>query len=155
LEVVVGAGLEAVFGVQLDGAGEIAEAVLGAAGDGVEQGEAVEGIVGVGLGGKDVVELLASFLVVAGIQHGDGVVVMLLGGEEGEFILLHLTLAGTHIHFAAFHELGRRGGEELFKGSQSSLVLALLHELHGGLVMLKSGSRARGGVDAGYDRRRI
>ena len=46
LEVGVGAGLDAVLGVEADGFGEVLDAVLGVAGHAGEQGEAVEGVVG-------------------------------------------------------------------------------------------------------------
>jgi hypothetical protein len=48
-----------------------------------------------------------------------------------------LPLAGIDVHFAAFQELGGRGGEHLFKGGQGLFVLSLLQQLHGGLVMLE------------------
>ena len=43
------AGLEAVLGIQFDGPGEVVEAILCAAGDGVEQRQAVVGVVGLGI----------------------------------------------------------------------------------------------------------
>ena len=88
--------------------------------------------------GEDAVELLARLFVVAGVQLRDGVVVVLLGREEGQVVLLQLPLAGADVHPAAFLDLGGRGGQQLFKGGQRLLVLALLQQLHGGLVVLES-----------------
>ena len=74
---------------------------------------------------------------------------MLLGGEESEFNLLHLALAGTHIHFAAFDDLGGAEGMSFSKAASAFSYLPCCNELDRGLVMLKSGPCARGGVDAG------
>ena len=48
------------------------------AGDRVQYRQPVEGVVGFGIARQNVPELLARILVVAGIQQGDGVVVVLL-----------------------------------------------------------------------------
>jgi hypothetical protein len=53
LEVVVGARLEAVPGIQFDGASEVGETILRMPGDGVEQRQPVKCVVGVGMGGQN------------------------------------------------------------------------------------------------------
>lgn len=150
LEVVVGAGLEAVSGVHLDGAGEIVEAALGAAGDGVEEGEAVVGVIGVRVRLEDAAELLGGLLKVAGVELRDGVIEALLGGEEAEAVALQLAAAGVDVHAAALDDFRRSGGDELLKGGESLFIFALLHEGDGCLVMLEGGSGGRSGMAAAF-----
>ena len=78
------AGLQPVFGIQLDGLGEVVEAILRRAGDRVQHRQPVKGVVGLGMVGQDAFELVGGLLEVAGIQLRNGVVVALLGREERE-----------------------------------------------------------------------
>src|ERR1035441_7928206 len=75
LEVGVGAGLDAVFCVEADGLSEVFEAGVGFAGHAGEDGETIEGVVGLIVLGEDFLVMGARVLVVAFVQQGDGVVV--------------------------------------------------------------------------------
>src|SRR5947209_1086430 len=77
LKIGVGTCLDTVARVTPDGLGEVLEAGLAVAGHGGEQGQTVEGIVGVLVILEDLLELLASVLVMAVVEQGDSVVVAL------------------------------------------------------------------------------
>jgi len=126
LEVVVGTGLEAVSWVELDGTGEVVEAVLSATGDGVEDGQTVKGVVNVWVAIENGEELLAGIVVVAGVELGDGVVVVLFRGGEVEVMLLHLAVAGDDVDSAALHDFHGGVGKQLLESSGGFLVFPLL-----------------------------
>src|ERR1035437_5828370 len=118
LEVVVNAGLEAIFLVQFDGLAQVQQAVLGASGHRVQQRKPIKGVVGLGMGAQNTLKLLASFFVVAGVQLRDGIVVVLLGRQKRETALLQLPTARGDVHLAAFLQLDGRSGAQLLEGSQ-------------------------------------
>lgn len=140
LKVIVGAGLESIPGVHLNGAGEVVKAALSATGDGINDGQAVEGIVGVRVLIDDGAELLGGFLEVACVELGDGIVELLLGREEAEACALKLAAAGVDVHAAAFDDFRRCGGEELLEGSECLFVFALLDEGNGRLIVVEGRS---------------
>src|SRR5579863_5088667 len=86
---------------------------------------------------EDAVEVIARLLVVAGVELRHGVVVVLFRSLEAELRLRHLPSAGGHVHAAALKQMGRSGGQQLFKGLQRLLIFARLQKLHGRLVVLK------------------
>ena len=135
LEVGVGAGLDAVAGVLADGLGEVLEAGVRVAGHAGEDGEAVEGVVGLVVGLEDGLELLAGVFVVAVVEQGDGVVVALFGVGEGGLALGDLLEAGVDVHADAVGEVAGAGGEHLVEGCRALVVFARLHEAECGLVV--------------------
>src|ERR1019366_157060 len=120
--------------------------VLGASGDGVEDGQTVEGVVNIRVAGEDAQKLLSGFVVVSGVELGDGVVVVLFGRGEGEVVLLHLALAGDDVDPAALLDLHGGVGEKLLESGGGFLVFALLQELNGSLVLLEGRSGCRVGL---------
>ena len=82
LKVGVGAGLDAVAGIVMDGLGEVFEAIGGVAGHAGEDGESVEGVVGCGVGRQDGFEMVSCVFVLAVVEQRDGVVVLLLMAGE-------------------------------------------------------------------------
>src|ERR1035438_5755244 len=154
LEVVVGARLEPVLGIQFDGLRKMLQAILRTPCDRVQQREPVKSVIGPRMIGQNVEELLARILEVAGIQQGHGVVAMLLRSRERQSGSLQLPLAGLDIHLAALFDLGRRSGNHLFKTGQRSFILSLLQQLHSSLKVLEDRSGARKGVTAALGSRR-
>ena len=94
------------------------------------------GVVGLGRLGEDGFELVAGLLVRAGVEQGDGVVVLLVGGFEAEGGFLDVALADGEVDAAALEDFGRGIAGELFEQDAGLLVFALLHELEGVLVIL-------------------
>ena len=126
------------------------EAILRAPGDGVQQRQAVKGVVRLGMFGEDALELLARLLVVAGIQLRNGVVVVLLGGEEAQTadcpscrwqVLMYILQRSTISMGAA--------GSSFSKAASAFSNFPCCTQLHGGLVVLEGRPRGRGGVAAG------
>ena len=111
MEIVVDTGLLAVARVELDGAGEIGQAILCVAGDGVENGKAIVGVVGGGVVSEDPGELLPGVFIVPGVELRDRVIVTLLGSKKGETGLLELALAGGNVHLAALLDFDRSIGK--------------------------------------------
>ena len=72
------------FGFNSMALDKVVEAILRAAGNGVEHRQAVVGVVGGGVVGKNALQLVAGLFEVAGVQLRDGVVIALLGREEGK-----------------------------------------------------------------------
>ena len=156
LEIGVGAGLNAVAGVVLDGFGEVFEALVRIAGHAGEEGHAVEGVVCVGCGGEDLAQVVAGVLVLAFVEQGDGVVVLFFGVGEVVLAFGRLHKAGVDVDADAVGELRGRGEQHLVEGGVGLLVLALLHELEGSLVAGEGGGaaginllRGSSGEDAG------
>src|SRR5271166_1742438 len=149
LEVIVRAGQEPVFGIQLDGLAQVTEAVLSASCNGVQQGQPVKSVIGLRMGLQNSAELLARFLIVARIQLRDGVIVMLLGRQEIQVMLFHLPLTGADVHLASFHQLGRRDGKKFLESAHRLVESALLNQLHGSLIVLVGRSRTRSGMGTG------
>ncbi len=139
LEVSVGAGLKAVAAIGGNGLREAVEAVFHLAGDGVEDGEPVVGVCGLGADAEDGEELLAGFFEVVGIEQGDGVVVLLFEGVKDEGSAGELTLAGAYIHAAPLGCVGGSGGQQLFERDQGLFKFGLLHELQSCLIVLVKG----------------
>ena len=54
----------------------------------------------------------------------------------------------------ALHDLSRCSGQQLLKGGKRPLEFALLHQLYGGLILLKDRPRCRGRVAAWLGSRR-
>jgi hypothetical protein len=135
LEVGVGAGLDAVSGVVVDGLGEVVETASGVAGHAGQDGEAVESVVGGGVGGEDGVEVLARVFVVTVVEERDGVVVLLFVAVERGLAFGDLADAGVDVHADAVAKVAWAGKEHLVEGSVGLIVFALLHELEGGLVI--------------------
>ena len=146
LEVVVCASLEPVPRVHFDGASEICKAILSTSGYGVEEREPIECVIGLGMGGKDAAELVASLFVEACIQLRDCVVIVFAWCCEDQFWPLQLALAGVDVHPATLFECDWSVWEEFFKGSQGFIEFALLKQLHGGLIKRVGGSCARARV---------
>ena len=133
----VAAGLDAVGRIELDGASEMVEGLLGLAGHAVEQGHAVMGKVGLRRSGEDGFELIAGFLIGADVEERDGVVVLLLGGFEAEGGLGAVALADGEVDAGALEDLGRGLAGELVEEDAGLLKLALLHELDSVLIVLE------------------
>ena len=89
---------------------------MGVAGHAGENGEAVEGVVGLFVRLEDGLELLAGVLVVAVVEQGDGVVVALFGGGKGVLPLDDLLEAGVDVHADALGEVAGAGGQHLVEG---------------------------------------
>ena len=134
IEVGVVTGLEAVLTFEADGFGEVLDAGVVVAGEGGEQGEAVEGVVGRLLFEEDFLEVLASVFVVALVEQGDGVVVALFVRLEVGGAFVDLCDAGGDIHANAVGEILRRGLEHFGEGVVGLIVFAGLHELERALV---------------------
>jgi hypothetical protein len=98
---------------------------------------AVVGEVGVGHGGEDRLELVASLLIGTGIEERDGVVVLLFGGFEGEGGIPGVALANGEVDAGALEDFRRALAGELVEEDASLLELALLHELEGVLIVLE------------------
>jgi len=69
LEVGVGAGLDAVLRVEVDGLRKVLEAGVRIAGHAGEDGEAIEGVIGLAVLGGDFLEMGARVLVVTVIEQ--------------------------------------------------------------------------------------
>jgi len=136
------------FGVQFDGASEVGETVLSTPGDGIEEREPVERVVGGGIAGKNPAELIASLIVVSGVQLRDGVVIVFAGSCEDQNWPFKLSPAGTDIHPATLFDGQRSIREQLFKCGQGLIELALLQQLNSSLVELQGRSCARARVTA-------
>ncbi len=145
LEVGVGAGLDTVFGVEPDRLSEVLETGVGLSGHAGEDGETIEGVVGLFVFGDDLLELGARVLVVAFVEQGDGVVVAFLQGGELGFVFGALLEAGIDVHADALGKVGRAGGEHVVEGGVRLVEFALLHQAQGGFV-LSEGAGA-GAVD--------
>lgn len=137
LEIGVGASLEPVAGVALDGSGEMFEAFLDLTGDGIQDGEAVERVVGGGEGVQNFDELLARFLEVIHVQEGNGVIVALFRRIEDQLGLAQFAVAGCDVDAAAFGERGRGSAQQLFKSDEGPFELGLLQQLQGSLIVLE------------------
>jgi len=131
VEVGVGAGLEAVLGVEADGFGEVVDALLGVAGHAGEQGEAVEGVVRGFVLQENLLEVLAGVFVVAVVQQRDGVVVPLFVAFEAGGSLGDLGDAGRDVHADAVGEVVWGAFQHQDEGGVGLFVLAGLHELEG------------------------
>jgi len=131
VEVGVGAGLEAVLGVEADGFGEVVDALLGVACHAGEQGEAVEGVVRGFVLQENFLEVLAGVFVVAVVEKRDGVVVPLFVAFKAGGALGDLGDASGDVHADAVGEVVWGGVEHQDESRVRLLVLAGLHELEG------------------------
>ena len=84
LEIGVAARLDAVLRIELDGGDQVLQALLGLAGNAVEDGEAVVCVIGRGVFLEDAIELVTSILVISRIKERNGVVILLAGRRECE-----------------------------------------------------------------------
>ena len=108
IEVRVEPSLEAILAVEADGLGEVLDAAIVVTGQAGEEGESVEGVVGGLLLKKDLLQVLASILVVALIEQRYGVVVPFFVGLEIGGALIDLGDAGRDVHTNAVGEVLRR-----------------------------------------------
>src|SRR6185503_15756602 len=78
VEVCVAAGLDAVLRIELNGFVKVVETFLGLPRDAVQNCQSIVGIIHQVAVGEQIFKLIASVLVVAGIQQGNRVVVLFL-----------------------------------------------------------------------------
>ena len=77
LEIGIVSRLEAIRAIQLDGFIQIAQTVLGAIGEAIQQSQTVEGKVGLSVLLQNLFHVAARLVIRAGVHQGDGIVVVL------------------------------------------------------------------------------
>ena len=143
-EILVVAGVIAIFASKVDSDLEIFEGGIGFAGQAVQSGERVMDVVGLWRGFACFVEAFAGVIPAADVHHGDAALVMIFGSARGVLgSRLHALLGNFDMHAGAVDELFAGALKNFFQLLLGTRELLLVKKRESFIVELELGLDAR------------